>query len=238
MSIRALQLWGRHYSELGSISVVRLARDGALALTRGAEPKAYPHVDPNEDAALLVETEDGVLLAVADGNGGRRASEVTLAEVQRIAAELIPLQGQAFEKRCDAMVRAIAKKTRRLRPSKTCLTLATLHQHRWSYANFGDSTLFRSSTLEPLAPMNDFSIGPNLALRVLPPELWAGFFDAKPGERIAVVSDGMTNFVEDLSEIQSILRDADDDATAAHDLVETAMAAGAGDNVAVAVLKN
>ena len=53
---------------------------------------------------------------------------------------------------------------------------------------------------------------------------------------IAVVSDGITNFIPDPTQIHGILEAAECDASAARALAEHAMTGGAGDNVAVATL--
>jgi serine/threonine protein phosphatase PrpC len=75
--LRLALLRGRDHLELGVVDAVGEGC-GALAITLGGAPKRYPHVDPNEDAALLVLGPAGVLAAVADGHHGFEAAEVAL----------------------------------------------------------------------------------------------------------------------------------------------------------------
>jgi len=87
--VRSICLLGRDYPELGPLGIAGLPTGGALALSRGALPKPYPHLDPNEDGALLVETQRGMLLAIADGYNGVAACELALAAAREGAGALI-----------------------------------------------------------------------------------------------------------------------------------------------------
>src|SRR5262245_61659173 len=96
LPMRAIALLGRHWPELGPLGLADLPDGGAVALSRGMYPKAYAHTDPNEDAALVVRTDAGVLLAVADGFNGTEASELAIAQARARAAELVQASGEAF----------------------------------------------------------------------------------------------------------------------------------------------
>jgi len=109
VSARRLALLGRDYPALGPLGVARLPGVGALALSRGAERKAYYHVDPNEDGALLVADAAGVLLAVADGYNGVAASEVALRLTGRAARELLAPDLEGFTAAVIALVGRIAR---------------------------------------------------------------------------------------------------------------------------------
>ena len=75
MTVRTLL--GRGHHAQGEIAVCD-DEPAALAISLGGAPKLYAHTDPNEDAALLVRGEGGLLLAVADGHGGADAAEIAI----------------------------------------------------------------------------------------------------------------------------------------------------------------
>jgi serine/threonine protein phosphatase PrpC len=75
--MRSALLRGRDHIRLGVTAAVAEGR-AAIALSRGGAPKSYRYRDPNEDAALFVEGEGGILLAVADGHGGCEAAEIAV----------------------------------------------------------------------------------------------------------------------------------------------------------------
>jgi hypothetical protein len=64
----------------------------AAALTRGRHPKAYPYVDPNEDALLLASDGDFHLMAVADGHNGTAASHAAIRAIHDAAPALAGLE--------------------------------------------------------------------------------------------------------------------------------------------------
>ncbi|HVP31431.1 MAG TPA: protein phosphatase 2C domain-containing protein [Myxococcota bacterium] len=84
--MRSAWLRGPEALELGAI-VERCAGRCAVALSLGGATKSYAHTDPNEDGALVVEGEGGVLVAVADGHGGADAAEAALGH---LLAEVAP----------------------------------------------------------------------------------------------------------------------------------------------------
>jgi serine/threonine protein phosphatase PrpC len=75
--MRRALLRGGDHTRLGAVATVA---EGccALALSRGGAAKTYAHRDPNEDAAGFAAGESGALVAVADGHGGREASELAV----------------------------------------------------------------------------------------------------------------------------------------------------------------
>ena len=79
--MRSALLRGRDHTRLGITAAVAEGR-AAIALSRGGAPKSYRYRDPNEDAALFVEGEGGILLAVADGHGGCDAAETAVEQLR------------------------------------------------------------------------------------------------------------------------------------------------------------
>ena len=139
--------------------------------------------------------------------------------------------------RSEACVRELAKGIASAGRSRTCLVFAVRIDTRCHFASFGDSSIFRASEPEPISVRNDFILGPDLKVRVLPPPLWAGHLECQLGERVALVTDGVTNFLKEPGAVSERLRSADDDAGAARSIARGAMEAGAGDNIAVATLR-
>lgn len=233
---RWLELRGRDYPTLGPLATAAFPDGGAIALSRGAYPKPYFHLDPNEDGALLLRDDRAALLCVVDGHNGVQASEVALETVLGRAADLIASSPAQFETRVTELVLEVATALASERRSRSSLLLATLRGDRCLWASFGDCALFRSARRDVQNRENDLVLGRDLRARVLPPELWAGSLRCEPGERIALTSDGVPNFISDPERITGILRDASNDAVAATTLARTALEAGAGDNVAVATI--
>jgi serine/threonine protein phosphatase PrpC len=230
---RSLCLLGRDYPELGPLGIAALPAGGALALSRGALPKPYPHQDPNEDGALLVQTSAGVLLAVADGYNGATACELALAAAHESAADLVGSRGAAFRTRVTELVARVARRLpASAARSRTCLVLARAAQRECEFASFGDSSLLRAGHAEPVSRTNELVLGRALDLAAVSPEFWYGRFECAPRERIALVSDGVTGFAA-LGELARELGEAPGDAAAARALAELALRGGAGDNVAV-----
>jgi serine/threonine protein phosphatase PrpC len=100
-------------------------------------------------------------------------------------------------------------------------------------ANFGDSAAFRAHAEETLVLPNDLILGPALAAPALRQLPFASHFEREPGERVAVVSDGVTTFVREIRQVSRWLSEGRNDLEAAQRIAEGALDAGAGDNVAV-----
>jgi serine/threonine protein phosphatase PrpC len=241
-TLAAVSLLGRDYPDLGPVASVGLPRAGGLALSRGLEPKAYAHTDPNEDAALVALGESGVLLAVTDGYNGAAAAELGLGFTQRRAAALLDAcaagagaGGEPFERAVRSLLVELREALRAVEPSRSCLLIAALVGRRCDFASFGDCSLFRGSQSTPLNVTNELVLSPTLGERKLPTNLWLGSFERADGERVALVTDGVTNFAPRPQEIAQLLASARDDTRAARAIAELALRGGAGDNVAVSV---
>ncbi len=237
MSTRQLLLLGRHYTTLGPLALAELPDGGALALTRGAVRKAYRYVDPNEDAALLVRTEHGTLLAVADGYNGSSASEFAIESVSACAAELIQTPGERFSGRVEQLALDISAQLRALDPARSCLLIAVVTGRSCRWLSLGDSILFRSTSPDVASPSNDLVLDPRLRALPAREDFWVGSFELKPGERIAAVTDGVTNFVAEPAVVSNLLSKAASDVHAARAVASAAMRGGAGDNIGIATIQ-
>ncbi len=237
MTLRRVELRGRDYPELGPLALVALPGAGALALSRGVEPKPYAYVDPNEDGALLAASDAGVLAAVVDGFNGVAASERALAAVAAGAEALIAAEARDFAGRARALALEVSRSLRAVAPSQTCLLFAVRRGSELRFATFGDSLLFRASKPDAASLETPHVLGPKLSARALSlTGFWHGSLSLAPGERVALVSDGVTNFISDPLALRACLRDAPDAAASARAIARAAFDGGAGDNVAVAVL--
>jgi serine/threonine protein phosphatase PrpC len=234
---RSICLLGRDYPELGPLGLAALPEGGALALSRGAQPKPYPHQDPNEDGALLVHAAQGTLLAIADGYNGAAACELALAAAHESAAELVGARGPEFRTRVAELVGRVAQRLPASEArSRTCLVLARVVGRACEFASFGDSCLLRASARAQASRPNELVIGRALDIASVPSDHWYGSFECAPGERLALLTDGVTNFAPGLDALLRALGEAPNDLAAARALAELALRGGAGDNVAVCTL--
>ena len=241
MDARWLELRGRDYPELGPLGSASLAEGGALAISRGAYRKPYAHVDPNEDGAFLQRTDSATLLCVVDGYNGVRASELCLDAVRAHADAILAAAPEAFVAAVTEVAleagRALAGRWRER--SRSCLFVAVVEPDECRWAGIGDCAVFRASQPDPVSRENKLVVGPRLAKQLPAPEQcdqWSGSFARAAGERIALVSDGVPNFVPEGRLVQEALRDAPDDRSAADAVVRLAMECGAGDNLAIATV--
>jgi serine/threonine protein phosphatase PrpC len=237
MSEQWVALYGRDHPELGELGSAGCPAGGGIALSRGSRPKTYPHVEPNEDGTLYFCNAAGELAAVADGHNGAYASEIALDEVRKWAPRLIESQADAFAAEIEALVDRLETRVAEVAPARTCLLLVAARGRLCHWANFGDSSLFRAAERDQLHPPNSLILGGPLgswSMSKTPP--WWGSFEREPGERVAALTDGVTNFIPNEGEIHKTLRAAEDDVSAAVRLCQRAMLGGAGDNVAAAVL--
>ena len=224
-------LLGRDFPDLGPVGIVANTHGGALALSRGRYPKPYDHVDPNEDAALLVHRDAGTLLAVTDGYNGAAASELAIERVREATGTLLVQDPQRFESAFIDLATGVTQELESLHPSRTCIVLIATLGETCHVASLGDSAAFRAGDPEALIPPNEFVLG-----ELHPgwrPEIFARHLQRSAGERVAVVTDGVTNFTQAPEGIARCLGDAGSDLEAARQIACTALDGGAGDNVAV-----
>jgi hypothetical protein len=213
--MRAISLLGRDWPELGPLALVELDDGGALALSRGAKPKPYAHKDPNEDAALFVRLPIGALLAVADGFNGFDAAALAIERVQAFAERLVASSGAGVP-RADprpastTCARACPASESRARVSwwRRCAARA----RSW---RAGDAFAFRAGSPLPLIPQNAIVPARARPARDRPGAL-VPHVERAPGERVALVSDGVINFMPDPPEIPELLASAPSDLECAH----------------------
>ena len=142
----------------------------------------------------------------------------------------------------------------------TTVTAMLLQEDRIALAHIGDSRAYRlkDGVFEQISVDHTFvqrlidegRLRPeeaethphkNVLMRVLgdvdaSPELDLATFDAEPGEKWLLCSDGLNAVLRD-SDIEAVLRDSTDLSTAVDTLVELTLAGGSPDNVTVAIIE-
>jgi serine/threonine protein phosphatase PrpC len=214
---------------------------------------------PENEDSHLVDPEDG-LYAVADGMGGHRAGEVASATAID-ALKTAYLGGQRIDEAigaANAAVFAKAAEDTALRGMGTTLTAIALHDSTAVLGHVGDSRaylmrdgavtqvtedhslveqLVREGRLTPEEAQNHpqraiitraLGVDPDVAVDTYR-------IDLKPGDRLMICSDGLTNMLSD-DTIAQTLRRHPDPQQAADTLVDMANQAGGDDNITVILL--
>ncbi len=240
---RIATLWGDHHPQLGEIATAAVEPSAALALSRGGYPKAYPHLDPNEDGALASTDGERWLLAVAAGHNGfdaARAAQDALANAAESilgAAAASPQDAQldAFTLAHAAVTATVAGLDGQRRESGTALSIALVTPGRLYAATLGDTVVLRIKRGRPGRTTEDVtSTGP--FLRPHGPTPGPRSCRLRHGDRVVLASDGLVDFLgRDWRQRCAATASWAEPAAAAELLTQQACAGGAGDNVAVVV---
>jgi serine/threonine protein phosphatase PrpC len=246
----AAVLWGTDHEELGVVGTATLGPSTALANTRGRFQKAYRYEDPNEDTVAAVLGPRATLIVCADGHNGATAPNTAVREVlDALGTDPPPGLDDAGWLELFGRVNAAVigrKGVGSEQPaSNTVLLVGLAMPGRLSWAAIGDGALVvgrpgaqRGRQLNKEAMR---FIGYPMNARALKHTVQRGATDIDPGEWIVAVTDGLSEFVAPLRPADVVPRvlatlDPPTAETAARALVDTACSAGAGDNVAVAVI--
>ncbi|MGH9011479.1 MAG: Stp1/IreP family PP2C-type Ser/Thr phosphatase [Acidimicrobiia bacterium] len=214
---------------------------------------------PENEDSHLVDPEDG-LYAVADGMGGHRAGEVASATAID-ALKSAYLGGQRIDEAvgaANAAVFAKAAEDAALRGMGTTLTAIALHDSTAVLGHVGDSRaylmrdgavtqvtedhslveqLVREGRLSPEDAQNHPQRAVITRALGVDPDVAVDTYriDLKPGDRLMICSDGLTNMLSDDTIAQTLRRHADPQ-QAADTLVDMANQAGGDDNITVILL--
>ena len=261
--MRAALLRGREHTAMAAVAE---ASEGpvAAALSRGGAPKPYPHTDPNEDGALCASGANGLLVAVADGHWGHRASELALEHLLATVADdwtegkargAAAWRLEALAALVGANRTVLAARSAEQRSRTTfALALARLPENLLVSASMGDSHVFRVSDEGPfelvaMRKARAFFLGERLSAAALEREARVEVQSLDPCVALVAVTDGLSEEQIGVADPVAAVRDAvvvgrartaDERASAAaRALVEAALAAHrkrqAGDNIAVAI---
>jgi serine/threonine protein phosphatase PrpC len=243
-------LWGHDHEELGEIGTLAVGDRTALANTRGRYPKAYRYEDPNEDTVAAVVGPRATLLVCADGHNGALAPNLAVETVlEALGDDPSPALGDDdwIELFGTVNETVIARKGMGSEQpaSNTVLLVALASPGRLSWAAVGDGAIVlgRPGTARGRQLNREAMrfIGYPMNKRSLKSTLQRGTTDVAPDEWVVLVTDGLAEFVAPLRPADVVPRvlgtlDPATPEAAARALVDTACSAGAGDNVAVAVV--
>lgn len=238
MTADTVRLLGSDSTVLGEVSSAEVERAG-VALSRGRFPKPKNWVDPNEDAVLAAHDGDRWLLVAADGHFGFDAARAAIGAIETLASETLAddrdgrtVMAATVDRARDAVAESLSTADEARARSRTSLSAVLIRPGEIVAATYGDSSVFlvRRGKVRTLTATTRF-LGPRTTL---PPVVRMRL---RPGDGLAVVTDGFTDFLG--RAIASTLRRelaGQEPAQAAHALVLAAFAGGAGDNVGVVVL--
>lgn len=238
-SMSRVALPGRDWTELGVVGRASLGDEVALVNSRGARPKSYHYVDPNEDVVAAVACDDGRLVLVcADGHNGEPASRLA---VEAIVARAGDLDGP------EALLGAFAAANRAVlegvdfHRNRTTLAVVVVDHDVAHWAAIGDSAvvlLRDGATPRRLGVPAMHFVGFEMDADELDERLPRGSVPRRPGDRWVLVTDGLEEFLAP-GRLEPVVAGCSAAAATAAELadalVERAFAAGAGDNVAAAV---
>ena len=243
-------LWGKDHVELDSIASASAGAGVALAITRGRFAKLYRYVDENEDAVAAVVGPRATLLVCADGHNGASSSHLAVQEVLDALGDDPPERLDddgwldLFE-RVNARVIASKGLGSPQPSSNTVLVVALVSDSHVSWGALGDAALVLARPGDARArQLNKEAmrfVGYPMSRRALKGTVQRGQAALDPGEWVVLVTDGLSEFVAPMRPADVIPRvlgraaaGTPEDAAVA--LIEVACDAGAGDNVAVALL--
>ena len=234
----------------------------ALALESAVRTDVGPVRSKNEDAAYasprLAAVADGVGGAAAGEVASRAAIDALVALDKRRLDRPLPEALRTAVADGNARIGFITECRPRTAGMSTTLTAVALDDERYAVANVGDSRtyLLRDGVLRRLTRddslvqrlLDGGALTPDEARRHPQRSLVVAALDgdpdrrppavasiaARPGDRLLLCSDGLTDSVDD-DAIAAALAGSEDRAACAERLVALALAAGARDNVSVVV---
>ncbi len=243
-------LWGTDHEELDEVASLSLGTRTALAITRGRFKKSYRYEDPNEDVVAAAVGPRATLLVCADGHNGSTASTVAVQEVLAALGADPPASLDdgdwltLFGRVNDAVI--ARKGVASQHPaSNTVLLVGLASAGALDWAAIGDGAIVVGRPGSQRARQVNREamrfVGYPMNKRALKNTLQRGCTAVEPEEWIVLITDGLSEFISPLRPADVIPRvlatlPEPTALAGALALVETACAAGAGDNVAAAVM--
>jgi len=235
---RSVLLLGSDHTELGEVEISVLSPNTAIGISRGRFPKGYAHVDPNEDAVFAATDGTTTVLAVADGHHGFDAAKAAITALAGATAKIIGRSLESIVRDLTASaIAAVAENIPSLPPprdtSRTALTICAIRDTEFATTTIGDTTCLvatkhrvrRIGASSPfLSPDTD---GQTIRVDVT---------EVPPNSTFVVASDGFTDFVQEIDRtVRMVSEQSPEDAVEA--LMAAAFAGGAGDNIAVGIIR-
>lgn len=244
-------LWGPDHVELGQTATAVAGPRAALALSRGEHVKRYAYTDPNEDVVAAVAGPRATLLVCADGHSGAAAP---VAAVRSVLADVGDDPPAGLDRRAwtelfaRANDRCLQAAVDRGQPSSSTVLMAALcTSERVSWASMGDAALVVTAAGAARGRQLNRErmrfVGHPMRPRALRDALDAGEHALGPHDWVVLATDGLSEFIGPLRPADVVPRvlaravaDGGTPEDAAAALVAAAGAAGAGDNVGIALL--
>ena len=237
-------LWGPDHTILDKTAEVMVGGRVALALTRGRHRKRYAYTDPNEDVVAAVTDSNRLMLVVADGHHGKESSVVAVQALVDLARAGLPERVDSdravelFLRLNDKVVEEISSPLCPNPQSRTTLAVALLTGAQLSWASLGDSSVFARHgelTIRLDQARRDRFLGERYSRRRMASSMSSGTVQLGAGDHVYVASDGYTDFAANPLAWRGADGAAPDEI--ARDGVQRAAEGGAGDNVAVGVVR-
>ena len=244
-------LWGTDHEKLDAPASLAVGPHAAIAISRGRFKKVYRYVDANEDMVAAVAGPRATLLVCADGHNGATSAAVATQEVLAAMGDDPPAslddgEWVALFARVNEAVLA-RKGVGSLQPaSNTVLVVALASPGHLSWATIGDGAIVVGRPgAQRARQVNKEAmrfVGYPMNKRSLKSTVQHGATRLDEGEWVVAVTDGLSEFISPLRPadvVPRVLGSVPAPVTAeaaALALIETACSAGAGDNVAVAVV--
>jgi serine/threonine protein phosphatase PrpC len=246
----AAVLRGTDHEELGEVASVAVGERAAIANTRGRYKKTYRYLDPNEDTVAAVLGARATLLVCADGHNGSLAPNIAVDEVLAALADDPPaeLAESDWLELFHAVNEAVVAKKgigSEQPASNTVLMVALVSPGGLSWAAIGDGAIVVGRPGAQRARQVNREamrfIGHPMNRRAIKNTVQRGSLALDADQWVVAITDGLSEFVAPLRpadvvpRVLATVRPPTAEA-AALALVDTACSAGAGDNVAVAVV--
>ena len=239
-------LWGEDYVEYGEYGIEALDDDVAVGISRGALPKPYWALDPNEDAVAAVIGEDATLLICADGHNGFDSVRPAIETVLQTIGEPPPPPGIAanaiFGRASLAAFQVTAGFTDARSQSRTTLAFALIAGSRVQWASMGDAPVYLAEPTSTRLFIRDehYFLPYAMDSGQISERMHGGEEELAPGSWVILASDGFSDYAgsgRGVDAVTELTREAVDADGLADALINRAFDGGAGDNVAVAIAR-
>jgi serine/threonine protein phosphatase PrpC len=219
-------------------AIVEITEDLAIGISPGRFPKGYPYVDPNEDAVFAATNGTTAVIAVVDGHRGFEAAHAAITAIAAEAASVAKSVPEIIVRRLANVAFDASAAHPMAHPSSrsasgTSLTVSAIDAKTLSTTTLGDTSCFVATKRRARRIGSDTpflsSISEADGIEITSRSLGAA-------TAVIVASDGLTSFA--LNVDASVRTAAAISASqGVENLLAAAFAGGAGDNIAVAVLR-
>lgn len=240
-------LWGPDHVDYGELAVEAVGDDIALAISRGAEPKPYWSLDPNEDAVAGIAGPRATLLICADGHNGFDSVGPAVQSVLDNLGDDPPPPGEVdpievFARANMAAMAVTSGFTDARSQSRTTLAFALIADRRVQWAAMGDAPVYLTGSEGSWVMIRDehYFLPYVMGAEQIADRIQTGEEGVEPGSWVILASDGFSDYAGDgrgAIAVNEATGAAPEPPALAEALVRRAFDGGAGDNVAVALTR-